>query len=108
MSRIISFHSFRGGTGKSNSTANIAAIFAAEGPRVGIVDTDLQSPGIQTLFGLGASDIPRYLNDYLWDKCSISETAYAVTANWSTPDVYLSSHPRPVVGVLHLDNLRTY
>ena len=29
MARIISVHSFRGGTGKSNTTANLAALLAA-------------------------------------------------------------------------------
>ncbi|MFL5804583.1 MAG: ParA family protein, partial [Roseiflexaceae bacterium] len=46
MSQIISIHSFRGGTGKSNTTANVTALLAASGLRVGVIDTDLQSPGI--------------------------------------------------------------
>ena len=37
MSKIISIHSFRGGTGKSNTTANVAALFAAQGMRAGEV-----------------------------------------------------------------------
>lgn len=51
MSKIVSVHSFRGGTGKSNVTANLATLTALEGLRVGIVDTDVQSPGIHVLFG---------------------------------------------------------
>ena len=39
MSAIVSVHSFRGGTGKSNTTANIATLLAAEGRRVGVIDT---------------------------------------------------------------------
>jgi Mrp family chromosome partitioning ATPase len=31
MTKIISVHSFRGGTGKSNTSANIAAMLVAEG-----------------------------------------------------------------------------
>ena len=49
MGKIISIHSFRGGTGKSNLTANLATNVALMGNRVGIVDTDIQSPGIHTL-----------------------------------------------------------
>ena len=52
MSKIISIHSFRGGTGKSNITANLTALIARTGNRVGAVDTDIQSPGIHILFGL--------------------------------------------------------
>jgi MinD-like ATPase involved in chromosome partitioning or flagellar assembly len=81
MSKIISVHSFRGGTGKSNTTANLAALLAAEGLCVGVIDTDIQSPGIHVLLGLKESDMQYSLNDYLWGKCSIKQTAYDVTKN---------------------------
>ncbi len=71
MSKIVSIHSYRGGTGKSNTTANVAATVARYGYRVGIVDTDIQSPGIHVLFGFGEDDIDRSLNDYLWGRRSM-------------------------------------
>ncbi len=80
MSKIISVHSFRGGTGKSNSSANLTYLCALQGLRVGVVDTDIQSPGIHVLFGLDDQDMGKSLNDYLWGKCSIEETAHDVTA----------------------------
>lgn len=76
---IVSVHSFRGGTGKSNTTANTAALLALEGKRVGVVDTDIQSPGIHVLFGLDEDDINFALNDYLWGKCDIQEATYDVS-----------------------------
>ena len=79
MSKIISIHSFRGGTGKSNTTANVAMLLAAEGRRVAIVDTDIQSPGIHVLFGLDQATLNRTLNDYLWSRCRIQEAAHDVT-----------------------------
>lgn len=79
MSKIISVHSFRGGTGKSNITANLAAAVAQLGHRVGIIDTDIQSPGIHALFGFDDSKISHSLNDYLWGRCSIKDTAYDVS-----------------------------
>lgn len=81
MPKIISVHSFRGGTGKSNTTANLAALMAAQGKRVGVIDTDIQSPGIHILLGLHEEDMKHSLNDYLWGKCSIEQTAHDVTAN---------------------------
>jgi nitrogenase subunit NifH len=36
MATIVSIHSFRGGTGKSNTTANVAATLALSGQRVGV------------------------------------------------------------------------
>jgi MinD-like ATPase involved in chromosome partitioning or flagellar assembly len=85
MSQIISIHSFRGGTGKSNIVANIAALYATAGQRVGVVDCDIQSPGIHVLFGLNENRVTHSLNDYLWGKCSIREAAYDVTPQASVP-----------------------
>jgi MinD-like ATPase involved in chromosome partitioning or flagellar assembly len=81
MSKIISIHSFRGGTGKSNTTANIAALLAMDGARVCVVDTDINSPGIHVLFNLDESEMVHSLNDYLWGKCSIEEAAHDVTGH---------------------------
>jgi len=80
MSRVVAFHSFRGGTGKSNTTANVAVQAARRNLRVGIVDTDIQSPGIHVLLGIDQSQIERSLNDYLWGRCEIADAAHDVTA----------------------------
>lgn len=79
MGKIISTHSFRGGTGKSNTTASLSVLMAKQGYRVGVIDTDIQSPGIHVLFRLPEGTINKTLNDYLWGKCSIKEAAYNVT-----------------------------
>ena len=81
MSKIISVHSFRGGTGKSNTTANIAALLAMDGARVCVVDTDINSPGIHVHINLDESEMVHSLNDYLWGKCSIDEAAHDVTGH---------------------------
>jgi len=83
MSKIISIHSFRGGTGKSNTVASIAVLLASEGRRVGVIDTDIQSPGIHVLFGLKEQDIKHSLNEYLWGDSTIEGAAHDVTANVS-------------------------
>jgi len=79
MTQIFSIHSFRGGTGKSNITANLATTVAASGKRVAIIDTDIQSPGIHVLFGMTEEAMQHSLNDYLWSKCAITEAAHDVT-----------------------------
>ncbi len=78
MAQIVSIHSFRGGTGKSNSTANLASQMAIRGKRVGVVDTDIQSPGIHVLFGLDPSEMKHSLNEYLRGECTIEEAVYSV------------------------------
>jgi MinD-like ATPase involved in chromosome partitioning or flagellar assembly len=79
MRQIVSIHSYRGGTGKSNLTANLATAVALLGKRVGVVDTDIQSPGIHVLFGLDDKQITRAVNDFLYDQCPIKDTAYHVS-----------------------------
>ncbi|MFZ9737786.1 MAG: MinD/ParA family ATP-binding protein [Prochlorotrichaceae cyanobacterium] len=81
MPKVFSVHSYRGGTGKSNFTANLAATVALQGYRVGVVDTDVPSPGIHNLFRLEPENTHYTLNNYLWNECTIEETAYDVTAN---------------------------
>lgn len=80
MAQLISVHSFRGGTGKSNTTANVATLLAAEGLKVGIVDLDIQSPGIHVIFGFDQDQAMKHsLNDYLWGDCELREAAHDVT-----------------------------
>lgn len=79
MPKIVSIHSYRGGTGKSNTTANLAATIALNGYRVGVIDTDIQSPGIHILFGLDEEGVGRSLNDYLNGNCAIEDAAYEVS-----------------------------
>lgn len=89
MTKIISTHSFRGGTGKSNITANIAVTLAQKGFRVGVFDTDIQSPGIHVIFGLTEDDLQHTLNDYLWGNCAIEQAAYPVFTAKNGGTVYL-------------------
>ncbi len=49
------------------------------GFKVGIMDTDVQSPGIHILFQLQNEKIKHTLNEYLHGTCKIEETAYDVT-----------------------------
>ncbi len=85
MSKIISIHSYRGGTGKTNITASLAAITAGMGKRVGIVDADVQNPGIYVLFDFNEQNIGNTLNDYLWSRCKIFEAHYDVTSVFKKP-----------------------
>ncbi len=78
MAAVISIHSYRGGTGKSNITANIAYQLAAAGKRVAVVDTDIQSPGIHVIFNVQQDSGQPCLNDFLWRKCEIEEAAIEV------------------------------
>jgi len=77
--KIVSVHSYRGGTGKSNMTANLAVMIARAGKRVAIVDCDIQSPGVHVLFQLTEDRVKFALNDFLYGRCQIEQAAYDVT-----------------------------
>jgi MinD-like ATPase involved in chromosome partitioning or flagellar assembly len=80
MSKNIAFHSFGRGVGKSILTANIAAILASNGKRVGVVDVDLHAPSVHIPFGLNESQKTYVLNDYLSKKCEFEAAVYDVSA----------------------------
>ena len=48
--QVVTFYSYKGGTGRTMALANIAWILAANGKRVLIVDWDLESPGLHRYF----------------------------------------------------------
>ncbi|MFZ3469044.1 AAA family ATPase [Streptomyces sp. 4.24] len=75
MTRTIVVHSYRGGTGKSSVLANLALLIAAGGRRVGVIDTDIQSPTLDQLFRLGPGPS---LADYLLGRCEIEAAAQEV------------------------------
>jgi MinD-like ATPase involved in chromosome partitioning or flagellar assembly len=78
-SNLIAIHSFRGGTGKSYLATQLATLLAAGGKRVGILDLDVQSPGIHLMFGLNGQDMPFTLNDFIGGHCGLKDIAYNVT-----------------------------
>ncbi|MFM8320724.1 MAG: MinD/ParA family protein [Chloroflexota bacterium] len=78
MSKVVSFHSFARGAGRSTLVANLAYVLAAAGRRVGAVDVDFYAPSLHTLFGLREGEITTTLNDYLSGKCTLEQTAYDV------------------------------
>lgn len=72
----ISIHSYRGGTGKSNFTANVAWWMASAGKKVGVIDTDLQSPGVHMVFEFDPARLTYSLSDFLFGKCEVEDAAY--------------------------------
>ena len=76
---LIAVHSFRGGNGKSSIAANVAALLAVAGQRVGVIDTDIQSPGLHLLLGHAGSKLSHTLNDFLLGNCAIDQLAIDVT-----------------------------
>jgi len=75
MARTLAIHSFKGGTGKSTITANLAAALAFMGKRVGVMDMDLEGPGLHVLFNIDPSKVAFTLNDVLLDSARPEQAA---------------------------------
>jgi septum site-determining protein MinD len=60
-------------------------MIARRGYRVGVIDTDLQSPGVHVLFGFDEQKMNFALNHFLWEQCEIGQAAYEVTPSFSEP-----------------------
>ncbi|HZY93636.1 MAG TPA: MinD/ParA family protein [Candidatus Bathyarchaeia archaeon] len=69
MTRSIAVHSYKGGTGKSTLTANIAVALALKGRRVGVMDMDLEGPGLHVFFDIDPDKLRFTLNDVLAGIC---------------------------------------
>ncbi|GIV97449.1 MAG: CDP-3, 6-dideoxy-D-glycero-L-glycero-4-hexulose-4-reductase [Herpetosiphonaceae bacterium] len=104
MPQIISIHSFRRGTGKSTVTANLAALLALDGWRVGVIDTNIQAPSLHILFGLDDTELVYSLNDYLLGECMMIQAAYNVAPhlgiNGTITLIPSSTHPKEVIRIL--------
>jgi cellulose biosynthesis protein BcsQ len=67
MGRIITFYSYKGGTGRSMALANTAWILASNGKRVMTIDWDLEAPGLH-----------RYFHPFLTDKELVGQESQGV------------------------------
>jgi septum site-determining protein MinD len=72
MGKIVAFHSYKGGTGKTLLSVNLAAIYAKRGKSVCLFDLDFRAPSLHATF---ATDAPEcWLNEYLNGTCDIKRT----------------------------------
>jgi MinD-like ATPase involved in chromosome partitioning or flagellar assembly len=71
MGKIIAVHSYKGGTGKTLLSVNLAAAFAKQGKKVCLFDLDFRAPSLSTI--LKVENAECWLNDYLNGTCDISK-----------------------------------
>lgn len=78
MGKIIAIHSYKGGTGKTLLSVNLAATYARRGMKVCLLDLDFRAPSLQSLFDLNSTEY--WLNDYLNGACKIEKTLIDYTS----------------------------
>ena len=70
LGKIIALHSYKGGTGKTHISINLATSFAKHGKKVCLMDLDFRAPSLATFFG--HEKVECWLNDYLNGTCKIN------------------------------------
>ncbi|NWG11753.1 ParA family protein [Candidatus Bathyarchaeota archaeon] len=71
MGKIIAVHSYKGGTGKTLLSVNLAATLVKHGKKVCLLDLDFRAPSLATI--LKTEKIECWLNDYLNSVCEIDK-----------------------------------
>jgi len=75
---IIAVHSYKGGTGKTLFSVNLATIYATRGNRVCLLDFDLRAPSLVSIF---KNKKDYWVNDYLNRICGIDQVLNDCTPN---------------------------
>jgi MinD-like ATPase involved in chromosome partitioning or flagellar assembly len=65
---LVTLHSYKGGTGKTLLSVNLAMIFADMGKKVCLLDLDLRAPSLSSTFGNNSN---LWVNDYLNKACKM-------------------------------------
>ncbi|TNH30999.1 tetratricopeptide repeat protein [Micromonospora orduensis] len=104
--RVVTFYSFKGGTGRTMALANVAWILAANGRRVLVADWDLESPGLHRFFHpfldaeaiQGTSGVIDMIRGYEWESTRVDDRPdrwmeqyarvgrHAFSLRWNFPD----------------------
>ncbi|GIF96610.1 FxSxx-COOH system tetratricopeptide repeat protein [Catellatospora citrea] len=85
---IITFYSYKGGTGRTMTLANVAWILASQGKRVLAIDWDLESPGLH-----------RYFHPFLSDKdLRLTQGVIDLVVNYA--DAEFGRGNRPIAEVI--------
>jgi len=93
MTKIIAVHSYKGGTGKTSMSVNLAATFVKMGKKVCIFDLDFRAPSLFAI--LKTQDVENWFNDYLNNTCDIDKTLVDMSSKITGPGKFYSCLANP-------------
>ena len=102
--KIITFYSYKGGTGRSMALANVAWILASNGKRVLAVDWDLEAPGLHRYFTPFLLDdklehtdgLINFVNEYKVKVMTPPPAGKSLPKDWYIPFADLSHYAVPL------------
>lgn len=94
--RIITFYSYKGGTGRSLALANVAWVLASNGKRVLCIDWDLEAPGLHRYFA------PFLIDADLFSSDGVIDFVWAISEAATTPALGVPSSSSPVISTAAL------
>lgn len=68
MGKVITIHSYRGGTGKTSVATNVVTRFSQSGKATCLIDMDLREPSLNTMFDY---EPDHWINDYSEGRCEL-------------------------------------
>ncbi|TFH13197.1 hypothetical protein E4H04_12385 [Candidatus Bathyarchaeota archaeon] len=68
--KVIAFHSYKGGTGKTTCITNLAALYASQGKKICLMDFDIYAPSLTSYFN---ADPQYHIHDLLSGKAGIDD-----------------------------------
>jgi len=71
LGKIVAVHSYKGGTGKTLLSVNLAATLVKHGKKVCLLDLDFRAPSLSTVLKIEKAEC--WLNDYLNGICEIDK-----------------------------------
>ncbi len=93
MGKILAVHSYKGGTGKTLLSVNLAAALAKNGKKVCLFDLDFRAPSLFAL--LKSENSECWLNDYLNGECSIDKVLIDVSGRIEENDAFYAALANP-------------
>ena len=73
MTKVVAFHSYKGGTGKSTLSANLSALMAKRGFSVFLLDMDLYAPSLHAYFDVKPK---KWINDFLFEEAELDDITF--------------------------------